>query len=173
MEMVYDILKITLPALLVLYAGFLAVRAVLNKQLEEMRISIRQKNQEVVLPIRLQAYERICLLLERISPNNIIPRLNQSQLSAREFQSILVSEIRDEFNHNLSQQVYMSKDAWMYVTGAVEQMISLVNEAGSALPTEAKSFDLARAILERSIQKEQDTLRGALDFIKNEIQAVF
>ncbi len=171
MEMVYDLLKITVPAVIAVYAVYLTMRATLNKQLEEFRFTIRQRNQEVVLPIRLQAYERICLLLERISPNNIIPRLNQSGLTAKEFQAVLVTEIREEFNHNLSQQVYMSTDAWAYVTGAVEQMISLVNESAMTLEPGAKSFDLARTILEKSMQ--QDTIRGAINFIKEEIRQVF
>lgn len=171
MEMVYDLLKITVPAIIAVYAVYLTVRATLNKQLEEYRFSISQKNQEVVLPIRLQAYERICLLLERISPNNIIPRLNQPGISAKEFQGILVTEIRDEFNHNLSQQVYMSTEAWAYVTGAVEQMISVVNESAMGLEPNAKSFDLAKTILEKSMQ--QDSIRNAINYIKEEIRQVF
>lgn len=173
MEMVYDLLKITIPACLVLYAAYLMVRSMLQKQLEENHLSIRHKNQEIVLPIRLQAYERVCMLLERISPQNIIPKLNQKGMSAKDLQGAMVNEIRSELNHNLSQQVYMSNDAWMYVSSAIEQLISLINEAGNELDKEASSLDLARKIFEKNVQNDQDTIRGAITFVKSEIKALF
>lgn len=172
MEMVYDLLKITLPAALVLYLAYLLVRSFLQKQLDEIAFTVRQKNQEVITPIRLQAYERIALLLERITPANLLSRLSNSEYSAEEFQQILVHEIRNEFNHNLSQQVYMSDSAWTYVTTAVEQTISLVNSSAGVLGGEAKGIDLARTVLEASAG-ETDTSKEALTFIKSEIQEIF
>ena len=173
MEMVYDLLKITIPAALVLYLAYLLVRSFLNKQLDEIALSARQKNQEVVVPIRLQAYERIALLLERITPSNLIARLSNSDYSAEEFHQILVHEIRNEFNHNLSQQVYMSDSAWTYVTTAVEQTISIINSSASGLDREAKGFDLARAIIDNAAGEEMDTPKQAIRYIKEEIQEVF
>lgn len=171
--MVYDLLKITIPAILVLYASYLLVRSVLQKQLDELSLSLRHKNQEVVLPIRLQAYERICLLMERIAPNNLIPRMNNREFTAQDLHSVLVEEIRSEYNHNLSQQVYMSEEAWIYVSGAVEQLISLINEAANELPEKATSLDLAKKVFEKNMRNEQDTLKGALSFVKNEIRELF
>ena len=173
MEMVYDLLKITIPAALVLYLAYLLVRSFLNKQLDEIALSARQKNQEIVVPIRLQAYERVVLLLERITPSNLISRLSNSDYSAEEFHQILVHEIRNEFNHNLSQQVYMSDSAWTYVITAVEQTISVINSSASGLAEKAKGFDLARAILENASGEEMDTPKQAIRYIKEEIQDVF
>lgn len=171
--MVYDLLKITIPAGLVLYTAYLLMRAQAQKQLEEYRLSLRQKNQEVILPVRLQAYERICLLLERISPNNLIPRVNAKNMTARDLQAALIADVRSEYNHNLSQQVYMSNDAWMYVSGAVEQLISTINEAGNELDEQATSLVLAKKIFEKNMQNNQDTVRGALTYVKNEIKELF
>ncbi|MEO9482128.1 MAG: hypothetical protein ABJG47_01725 [Ekhidna sp.] len=173
MEMVYDLLKITIPAALMLYLAYLLVRSFLQKQLDEIAFSVRQKNQEIVVPIRLQAYERIVLLLERITPSNLISRLSSSDYTAEEFQQILIHEIRNEFNHNLSQQVYMSDSAWTYVTTAVEQTISIVNSSTNSLDEKAKGFDLARAILENTAGEEMDTPKQAIKYIKEEIQDVF
>lgn len=173
MEMVYDLLKITIPAGLVLYLAYLLVRSFLQKQLDEIAYSVRQKNQEIVVPIRLQAYERVVLLLERITPANLLARLGSSDYTAEEFQQILIHEIRNEFNHNLSQQVYMSDSAWTYVTTAVEQTISLINASSNALNGEAKGFDLARMILENNATGEMDTPSQAIKYIKEEIQNVF
>ncbi len=173
MEMVYDLLKITLPALIVLYVAYLMVRSFLQKQLDEVAFGVRQKNQEVVVPIRLQAYERVILLLERITPSNLLSRLSNAEYSAEEFQQILIHEIRNEVNHNLSQQVYMSDSAWTYVTTAVEQIISLINSSASGMTKDAKNIDLARAIFENGASEEMDAPKQAIQFIKAEIQEIF
>ena len=173
MEMIYDLLKITLPAIIVLYVAYLIVRSFLQKQLDEISFSARQKNQEVVMPIRLQAYERVVLLLERITPNNLLSRLGNSDYSAEEFQHILIHEIRNEMNHNLSQQVYMSDSAWTYVTTAIEQTISLINSSASGLEGKATGIDLARIVLENAAGEKGDTTQQALKFVKEEIKRVF
>lgn len=173
MEMVYDLLKITIPAGLVLYLAYLLVRSFLQKQLDEIAFNVRQKNQEIVVPIRLQAYERVILLLERITPSNLLSRLGNSEYSAEEFQQILIHEIRNEFNHNLSQQVYMSDSAWTYVTTAIEQTISLINSSANALGEKSKGIELARTVLENGAGEEFDSPKQAIKYIKEEIQTIF
>lgn len=173
MEIVYDLLKITIPAALVLYLAYLLVRSFLQNKLDEIAFSIRQKNQEIIVPIRLQAYERVILLLERITPANLLSRLGSSDYNAEEFQQILIHEIRNEFNHNLSQQVYMSDSAWTYVSTAIEQTISLINSSSNSLTKDAKGIELARMILENSAGDEMDSPKHAIKFIKEEIQAIF
>ncbi len=171
MDIIIELIKNLGPALIVLYAVYLMVRSFTSSRLDELRSQSIQKNSETVLPIRLQAYERITLLLERISPSNIISRLNNPEFSARDFQQVLVSEIRQEFNHNLSQQLYMSDQAWAYVSGAVEDVITTINEAGRGLEDDAKGLDLAKAIFETNIEK--NSVRNAINYIKNEIREVF
>lgn len=173
MEPLIELVKVLGPAALVLYLAYLLVRSFLNKQSEELRLQVLQKNQEVIIPVRLQAYERICLLLERISPSNLISRLNNAEYSAIEFQQILISEVREEFNHNLSQQVYMSSEAWSYVQSAVEDVISIINEAGSGLEPQEKSLELAKKIIDFSMARQADSIRQAIDFVKGEIQTIF
>lgn len=173
MDTFIELLKILGPAIIVLYAMYLMVRSFLQSKLDEIWAETKRKNQEVVTPIRLQAYERITLLLERISPSNIVSRLNHAEFTVREFQAMLVNEIRQEYNHNLAQQVYMSSDAWAYVTGAVEDTISLINECGNNLEPDAKGIELAHRIFERVSKKETDVIQNALLYIKNEIREVF
>ena len=173
MEPLIELVKVLGPAALVLYLAYLLVRSFLNKQLEEIKLQVAQKNQEVILPVRLQAYERICLLLERISPSNLLSRLNNLEYTAIEFQQILISEVREEFNHNLSQQLYMSSEAWSYVQSAVEDVISILNEAGTGLEPDEKSLSLAKKVIDLSIAREGDSIRQALDFLKAEIQSIF
>jgi len=173
MEPIWDLIKIIIPAGIVLYAMYLTVKTMLQKQNEAKIIEIKAKNKEIVLPIRLQAYERMSLFLERISPDQLIKRVQQNDQNVAEMQYLLLNEIREEFNHNLSQQVYMSDEAWKIIRNAKEELIMLVNQSAKSLDPEAKSIDLVKKIYEESLDKNIDSIEYGLSFLKNEIQQEF
>ncbi len=173
MEAIVELAKLIIPAALVLYAMYLMVRSFLNKELERRLLEIKMKNSETILPIRLQAYERMCLFLERISPGNLVPRLNTGGLTSKELQHILLKEIRDEFNHNLSQQLYMSDEAWHTIKTSMENVILMINQAIAEVDGDSKSIELAKAIIQKNIQMEHDPVAVSLIFLKDEIRKVF
>ncbi len=173
MEPIYDLLKIIIPAGIVLYAMFLVVKTMMQKQNEAKIIEMKSKNKEIVLPIRLQAYERMTLFLERISPDQLIKRVNKSEMNVAELQYVILNEIREEFNHNLSQQVYMSDEAWKIIKNAKEELIMLINQSAKELNPEAKSLELVKSIYSQSLEKRIDSLEYGLTFLKNEIQQEF
>lgn len=173
MDAFLDLLKITIPAVIVLYAVYLIVKSFLNREFDKKVLELRMKNTETVLPIRLQAYERMSLFLERISPNNLVIRLNNSSYNVREFQQILLSEIRQEYNHNLSQQVYMSDESWNLIKKALEEIVAVINTSASNLNGEGSSLDLSKTIFEMMMQKEQDPVHVALTHMKDEIRQIF
>ncbi len=173
MEVLLDLAKVLLPAALVLYAMYLTVNAFLRKDFERRLVDIKLKNTDIILPLRLQAYERMCLFLERITPNNLILRTNNGDYSAAELHGLLLSEIREEFGHNLSQQVYMSDEAWNRVKASMEEIVALINNAASQLTPESRSMELAKLIFETIIQQDLDLTSGALRFIKDEIRQNF
>jgi len=170
MEILAEFAKIILPAGVVLYAMYLTVRSFLKKDMEMKFLEIKMKNTETILPIRLQAYERMCLFLERINPNNLIPRLNVGTYNAIEFQQILLKELREEYNHNLSQQVYMSDEAWSLIQNAMEEVVVIVNESARDLTDKHKGLDLAKVILETMLERNVDPIAYPLKFIKDEIR---
>lgn len=170
MDFVSDFLKITLPAGLVLYAVFLIVRSFLNKQFEEKKINLALERKKITLPLRLQAYERMAIFLERITPNHLISRLNESTYNVAQLQHLLVHEIKQEFSHNLSQQIYMSNEAWALVGQAVENTISMINTASEPLDAEAPSITLAKKIFEKVLSEDSNHTATALAFLKDEIR---
>jgi hypothetical protein len=173
MQTLTEILKIVLPSALIIYAMYLVVATFFKKSLVEKQIDLRRGSIESTLPVRLQAYERICLLLERISPNNLIVRLNDSSLRAVEFQQLLLHEIREEFNHNLSQQIYMSHEAWEQVRAAQQDVGTLINQAAAEIVADGLAIDLSRKIFEKMIQENRNPTTDALRFVKAEIQRDF
>ena len=173
MDLILEFIKILVPAALVLYAMYLTVKSFINRDLEKTNLEIKAKNIEIVLPIRLQAYERIVLYLERISPNNLITRLNQGKLTSTEFQSIMLRDIRDEYNHNVSQQVYMSEDIWDLVKNAKEDLIVSINKAAEQMNEKSTSLDLAKQLFEEIMNKDVDPITLALHEAKDEIRKSF
>lgn len=173
MEALLDFVKILVPASIVLYAVYLMVRSFIIKEIELKKLEIRARSIETILPIRIQAYERVTLLLERTSPQNLLVRVNQPGLTSREFQKLLLEEIRNEYNHNVSQQVYISEEVWSQVKNAKEDLIMGINEAAQSVPSEAPSIELAKRIFEVTLSKNVDPTAHALSELKKEIQRVF
>lgn len=173
MEVLIEYGKILLPASIVLYAMYLLVRSFIIKEIELKKLEIRTRSIETILPNRLQAYERMCLFLERVSPPNMLLRLNNPGYSAREFHKLLLDEIRNEYNHNVSQQIYMSEDVWNMIKNAKEDLTILINEASSGMGADATSLDLARRIFELTLEKKVEPIGHALSELKKEIQQTF
>lgn len=135
--------------------------------------SVEPEEKKIILPLRLQAYERLILYLERITPNNLVMRLNQTDMNAMQFQSLLIRTIREEFEYNLSQQLYISARAWELVRNAKEETVNLINQAGSKIEKDAPSADLVRIIFEQFLEKERASIDTAIDELKREIQKIF
>lgn len=173
MEALIDFGKILLPASIVLYAVYLMVRSFIAKEIEVKKLEVRSRSIETILPIRLQAYERMTLFLERISPQNLLIRLNTPGLTARDFHRMLLDEIRNEYNHNVAQQVYMSENVWSQVKNAKEDLVILINDASSQVPADASSIDFAKRIFELALEKKVDPIGHALIELKKEIQQTF
>jgi hypothetical protein len=179
LEFLSEFIKIVLPAALVVYGMFLVVKIFLQKEFEKRaldikikNVDIKIKNNELVLPIRFQAYERICLFLERIAPHNLIIRSNEPGMTAGHLQQQMLFNIREEYAHNMSQQVYMSDEAWKHVKDAMENIVSVINNSAQVVPGDAKAIDLAKVIVEVLMQLQKEPTEDALLFVKNEIRQV-
>jgi hypothetical protein len=112
--------------------------------------------------LQLQAYERLILLTDRIALPNLIARMNTPGLSARDMQSLLIQSIRQEFEHNITQQIYVSNEAWGVVRDYKEQNQLIVNQVASFLPGEATGADLNRALLDLLVQNPKASLQNVV-----------
>jgi hypothetical protein len=112
--------------------------------------------------MQLQAYERLILLTDRIALPNLIQRVHQPGLSSREMQALLTLSIRQEFEHNITQQIYVSAEAWDAVRNYKEQNLLIVNQVGSFLPEEATGNDLNRQLLDLLVQNPKASLQNVV-----------
>ncbi|MDQ1089428.1 MULTISPECIES: hypothetical protein [unclassified Siphonobacter] len=172
-DLISDLIKVALPAGFVLYAFYLTIKAFLNKQLIEQQQNAQGEALKQVLPLRLQAYERLTLLLERISPNSLLIRNAGQAITAVELQQLLLAEIRQEFQHNVAQQIYISHENWERLRLTVQEVTSLINRSASEVPAEAPALDLARKISELSVGRPMEVWQETLNAIKQEAQKIW
>jgi hypothetical protein len=112
--------------------------------------------------LQLQAYERLILLTDRIALPNLIQRVNQTGLSAREMQSLLAQSIRQEFEHNITQQIYVSPEAWEVVRNYKEQNLLIIHQVSSFLPEDASGIDLNKHLLDLLVQNPKASLQNVV-----------
>ena len=169
METLKEILLITIPALLVLITAWLMIRGLLKNDQNKRREEMVLQNSRTVTPIKLQAYERIVLFLERISLESLLVRVSTNGMNASRLHSALLTTIRSEFEHNLSQQIYMSPQAWEVVRNARSNMIKIINSSFEKLPETASGMELSKHLLEAVMEMDKEPTRAAIEYIKGEV----
>lgn len=141
-----------------------------NRQKEsmlQMRMDEHRETVKTITPVRMQAYERMALFLERISPESLVLRCYQPGMDTHLLQGVMTKNIRDEWEHNLSQQIYLSSEAWERIREAKDQMIGIVNSAAITIPADADPARLASTIF-ATVASSKAPTAPALEFLKDE-----
>lgn len=143
-----------------------------NQDLTRLKLeNERSKDREkVLIPLRLQALERIILFLERINPPNLLTREMQAGASVGNLQAKLLKSIRDEYEHNMSQQLYISKEGWEHVKTAKEKVVQLVNTSATNLKPDDDAVKMANEILTSGFESNNDPVEKAMNAIKEEVK---
>lgn len=131
----------------------------------------RPREEEIkntALPLRFQAYERLVVFLERIKPENLISRNSEPGLTAGDCRFLMVKSIQAEYDHNVSQQIYVSTESWEAVSNAKEQLINLINSIAEKLPRDAEGKMLDKQLLELSFHEQEFPVRTALKILNSE-----
>ena len=170
---IVDILFFLAPAVLIFFTAFFLIKRFLDNQYKLKLIEAKLMVQKDMMPLRLQAYERLTLFLERISPNNLFARVYQPGFTARDFHIELLSNIRSEFEHNVTQQIYVSSEAWDKVKTAKEEIVKMINTSASAIDPNAKGAELSRTVLEEMMKEETNVSQKAIDFLKSELRQLY
>ena len=143
-----------------------------KKSLLELKSIQQQEALKIVNPIRLQAYERMALFLERISPNSLVMRSYVPGMDLRTLQTTMTGNIRDEWEHNLSLQVYLSSQCWSHIREAKDEMVNLINASAVRMAPDADPVSLAGAIFE-SVATSKVPTDEALEQLRKELQSHF
>ncbi len=174
MEPIIDLLKIILPAAAVFLAAFFLVQRFLKNDQARRDHELKKAALNLTTPQKIQAYERIVIYLERINPNSLVIRVNKHGMTSRQLHQELVSTIKAEYEHNISQQIFVSHNTWELVKTSKEEIIKLINISATKVPHDAPSNELAMMILNivSNIDKKMPN-EIALEYAKKEIAKIF
>lgn len=173
MEVLLEILKYTIPAFIVFITVLVMMRIWAKNEDSRRKSEFNMNISDEILPIRLQAYERSILLLERISPESMIMRVSRNDYAAHQLLKELLTNITTEFDHNIAQQTYMSTEAWEKMKTAKNQVINLINDTAKEVNPDAKGTTLGKLILERLTELTSPPTQPAIDFLKQEVKTLF
>ncbi|MDO9152739.1 MAG: hypothetical protein Q7U47_03360 [Paludibacter sp.] len=165
-----DILKIVLPAILVLLTAYLLLNKMLSNEENRRNIKLKSKVADQTIKIQLQAYERLALVLERTTPNILILNTVNSDMNCIDLQKELLNNIRNEFSHNLSQQIYVSDELWSAVKVVQETLLKLVISCSAQFPPTNPATDLAEQMIQVYASANQTPTEYAMTILKNEVR---
>jgi hypothetical protein len=170
---IIDVLKLVIAGLIIFYVAWLIIKSELDCNSQIKALELKKVSLETTLPLRLQAYERLTLFIERINPTNMLVRVHVAGTSVREIQQFLVEEIRTEYQHNITQQLYVSAQAWIIINRIKDDTINLINNAASGLPAEAASIEFSKVILTHLSGLEDNPYDAGLMLLKHDMQHFF
>lgn len=173
MEQLENILFITVPGIMVFLTCYLLIKRYFESNVDRQLKELKAETQKTVLPLRLQAYERVVLYLERISPGSLIMRVYKPGMSSKLLQTELTRVIREEYEHNMTQQIYVSVNSWTLLKNAKEETIRLINISAANLSPDASGLELSQTIFELSAKLEKLPSDIAIGYAKAEVHKLF
>ncbi|EMQ94261.1 MULTISPECIES: hypothetical protein [Flavobacteriaceae] len=166
-ERIIDLFMFALPTLITGLIAYYFFKEHTKNEDGRRRFLLHKDMQVNAMPLRLQAYERMALFLERITPSKLLIRMSPTSSNKEDYENLLIAAIEQEFDHNLSQQIYISDDCWNIITAAKNATIQLIRKA-SLLEKTNTANKLREVILTEMMEKRAPS-DAALSFIKQEV----
>jgi len=168
-----DIVKYTIAGSAVFFIAWFVVKEEIENAGRRKALELKKIAVETTLPLRLQAYERMVLFVERINPSSLLLRTHVPGSSVAESQQMLIAEIRNEFQHNITQQIYISQMSWSVISKLKEDTISLINNTAKAVPSDAPAVELSKLILTNMAAIGESPYDSAITLVKEDLQHLF
>ncbi len=165
-----QILIVTIPLLILSVTTLLTIFGLMRSEQKKRQLELILRDKANILPNRLQAYERIALFVERISPESLILREQNNAINCLVFHSILLKTIRTEYEHNIAMQIYLTPQTWKLVQTAKEEVIKLINATARETQPDLPSIEMGKSILASAPQTCQYHIKKALEAIQIEVQ---
>lgn len=168
----WNILLIVLGLLLATFAFvFIMSKSVFAQFEKQRKQELDIKISKQIVPVKLQAYERLTLLLERITPESMVLRNDYSSLSVKQYQLVLLKAVKEEFDHNLSQQIYVSVKAWNLMLAARQSIIQLITETAGRFENGGKTVEFVTDLIDEFSEISDDPVSVAKLYLHKEVQA--
>ena len=168
MDAFIEIIKYTIPAALMLLLTYLLLSNFVDNEEKRRQFYLRKDLNKKSLPMRFQAFERLTVFLERITPNHLVLRVKPGNMPLGAYRKILVDTIRQEYDYNVSQQVYISDKSWNSIVSAKSQVVSMINKVSSEMDENATAVDLSRKLIELEMTEDIFPTKAAILLLKHE-----
>jgi len=170
-QQLVNLLMYIIPALITGAIAFLFFKEHIENENNRRNFMIHKELQKEAFPLRLQAYERLTLFLERISPSKLLLRVNPISTNKEDYEALLIASIEQEFEHNLAQQIYVTEECWNIVNASKNATIQIIRKATKQDKVDSAS-KLREVILNDMIEGHPPS-HGGLSYIKNEVSKMF
>ena len=168
-ETILEIIKISVPALIVYFTINHLLRQYLDKQYQLRVLETREKLSKTTIPLKLQAYERLTLLMERTSIANLVNRIATKNVSASGLQAALLVSIQKEYEHNISQQIYVSETLWKIIKIARDTNSEIITSVFEKSGNDASGETFKNNLLHFVNTNGEPAIEKALSAIKQEV----
>ncbi len=166
-EQLINLLLFCIPALVTGAIAFLFFREFVDNETNRRNFLLKKELDNQSMPLRLQAYERLTLFLERINPNKLLTRVSPMSQDKNDYENLLIANIEQEFEHNLSQQIYVSDQCWGIINASKNATIQLIRK--SNMSDKVDSADKLREVVLTNLMDKQAPSNAGLSFIRNEV----
>jgi hypothetical protein len=164
---IIEILAYTLPSLITGGVAYYLFNSYFKDQQNTRRWLLQKDNRKDVLPLRLQAYERMTLFVERINPSQLLVRIAPISEDKNEYSNYVIAQIEQEFEHNVAQQIYISDECWSIITTAKNATIQMIRLAAKS--EKVADADQLREVILSDLLGKATPSSAALAFLKNEV----
>ncbi len=171
MNFLLEIAKISIPGILVLLAAYYVLRDLLRNAERTRFYEMKKESAKALTPVKLTAYERLALFLERMKPESLLIRTQLPNMTVHELHIVLLNTIREEFEHNVTQQIYVGNDVWLLTRNAKDSLIQLINSIASDMPDDLPALELSKMVIERYNAVEETPIDLALSALKSEVKS--
>ena len=164
---IIEILAYTLPSIITGGIAYFLFNSYFKDQQNSRRWLLQKEVQKEALPLRLQAYERMSLYLERINPTKLLIRIAPISNDKNNYENLIIAHVEQEFEHNLTQQIYMSDECWTIIVTAKNATIQMIRKAN--MSDRVDNADKLREVVLSDLMEKQSPSNAALAYIKNEV----
>jgi len=171
LDKIIELLFSLLPALIVGAIAYYFFKQHIENEEGRRRFLLQKDIQKEAFPLRLQAYERMALFLERIAPSKLLTRTSPISSNKEDYETLLVANIEQEFEHNLSQQIYVTDECWNIITAAKNATIQLIRKANMLEKTD--TANKLREVVLTELMERQSPSKAALSYIKQEVSEMW
>jgi hypothetical protein len=173
LPILFDIIKYSIAGIVTVFAAIYLIKPYLERDEKIQLLEFRKTISNQTLPLRLQAYERLVLFIERVNPANMLIRLNATAYSAGELYTLVLEDLRAEYQHNVTQQIYVSSRAWAVIKHVKDDTLGIVNKAFKSLPDTATGLDLSKTVLGYLSQLEDNPYEIGAALMRKDLEELF